>query len=377
MEKRFFATIGEELPLLGFGCMRLPRLDPEKQDIDEAAACEMIDYAISKGLVYFDTAYPYHEQMSEPFMGRALKKYPRESFRLATKMPPWSLKEEGDVERIWEDQKRKCQTDYFDFYLMHNFDRENAAIFEKFHVYEFLKKKKEAGEIRHLGFSFHDKPDFLKELTEKYEWDFAQIQLNYLDWELQDAKGQYEVLTSHGIPVIVMEPVRGGALASLTGEPMEILKAHSPDKSLASWAIRYAASLPGVMTVLSGMSDMAQIKDNLAVMEAFQPLDAGEREALEKALAAYRRIGSVLCTNCRYCMDCPAGVEIPKVFAAYNRLKGYGDTAGFRKAYEELGEERQAHRCVDCGQCVKKCPQSIPIPALMKEIAAESENLPK
>ena len=368
MENRYFESIKEEISLLGFGCMRLPRICEEKQEIDEKRALEMFDYAHEHGVNYFDTAYPYHEGLSEPFVGKALKRYPRESFHLASKMPPWMLKSESDVERIFEDQLKRCQVDYFDFYLVHNICREHLEIVEKFHVYEFLKKKKEEGKIRRLGFSFHDKPALLRQVTDRYEWDFAQIQLNYLDWELQDAKTQYEILKSHQIPVVVMEPVRGGSLAGLSEPAAEVLKKENPELSTASWAVRFAASLPGVMTVLSGMSDLAQVQDNVKTMTDFKPLTQREREVLTEALDIYRSSGTIPCTGCRYCMDCPDGVDIPKVFAIYNQYRIDHNENSFRSTYGYLEEEKQAQHCVRCGKCMEHCPQHIQIPDKMEEI---------
>ena len=368
MEKRYFKSIGEKISLLGFGCMRLPKLYDDKQDIDEILAQKMIDYAIENGINYFDTAYPYHEGMSETFIGKALKKYPRESFHLTTKMPVWLVQNEDDTERIFNEQLEKCQVDYFDFYLMHNLNEEHFENAEKHHVYDFLKQKKAEGKIRHLGFSFHDSVELLESIVKTHKWDFAQIQLNYLDWDLQNAKRQYEILSENNLPVIVMEPVRGGALATLSESAIAILKSENPDASPASWAIRYAASFPNVLTVLSGMSNFEQVKDNIQTISDFEPLSEKEREVLQKALTAYRASGTIPCTGCRYCMDCPAGVDIPKVFSAYNQYCISKNANVLKITYQILGEEKQEHHCVNCKKCVPKCPQKIDIPKHMIEI---------
>ncbi len=376
MFKRQYKDTEVFTSLLGLGMMRLPKAKEGSEEIDRQKAQEIVDYAYSHGINYFDTAYRYHAGDSEIFVGEALKKYPRESFYLASKMPIWEAKVPEDVEKIFNEQLERCKVDYFDFYLCHSQNKENFAKLQEFHAYEFLSKMKEEGKIRRLGFSFHDTPEVLRQIVETYSWDFAQIQLNYLDWEMQDAKSQYEILTEHGIPVIVMEPVRGGALASLCQRSDEILKEACPDKSIASWAIRYAASLPNVQVVLSGMSNLEQIQDNVATMAEFEPLSEKEREALEQALEEYRKNHLVPCTGCRYCMDCPFGVDIPAVFKAYNRYAIGKWAEGFLKAYDELGEAGP-ESCRACGACMRQCPQKIQIPDRMKSIAELAASLRK
>ncbi|MDR0597065.1 MAG: aldo/keto reductase [Treponema sp.] len=373
MEKRLIKKSGEELSLLGFGLMRLP-LKAGSREIDKALALEMVDYAKNKGVNYFDTAYMYHEGNSETFAGEALSRYDRNSYKLATKMPLMMLQREEMVENIFEEQLKKCRVEYFDYYLLHNVTRGQLKMVEDFKVYEKLKEKQRQGKIRHLGFSFHDAPEILAKVVDKYDWDFAQIQLNYLDWDQQDAKGQYAILESHGIPVNVMEPVRGGSLADLGGEAEAIFKAADPGASIPSWAIRFAASLPGVQVVLSGMSAMEQVTDNVATMENFKPLSEADREVITKAVLAYRTAGAVPCTGCRYCMDCPQGVDIPRNLAAYNgylykkerNVPGYNFS--FMMEYNGMGEEKQARNCVGCKQCEEKCPQHIEISLQMELI---------
>ena len=364
MLKREYKKTGDMISVLGLGCMRFPKIEGRQK---------IVDLAYERGVNYFDTAYRYHEGDSELFIGEALKKYPRESFHLATKMPMWMVKEPADAPRIFEDQLSRCQVEYFDFYLCHAMHAANFEIMKNNGVYEYLKKEKEAGRIRHLGFSFHDSPDVLRQIVAYGEWDFTQIQLNYLDWELQDAKGQYEILTENGIPVVVMEPVRGGALASLCEESDAIFTAARPDKSGASWAGRYGASLPNVMTLLSGMSTVQQVEDNTATMMDFEPLTDEDRKVVEAALEAYRKNKTIPCTGCRYCMDCPAGVSIPEVFAAYNRYATSKSRSMFEELYHALDAGQRADNCVACGTCLSKCPQHIDIPKHMKEIAALAE----
>jgi predicted aldo/keto reductase-like oxidoreductase len=373
MEKRLIKKSGEELSLLGFGLMRLP-LKEGTREIDKDLALKMVDYAKNKGVNYFDTAYMYHEGNSETFAGEALSRYDRDSYKLATKMPMMIVRQAEDVERIFAEQLKKCRVEYFDYYLLHGLSRASLKAIDDFKVYEQLKEKQRQGKIRHLGFSFHDSPEILKQLVEKYEWDFAQIQLNYLDWDQQDSKGQYEVLESHGIPVTVMEPVRGGALANLGDEAEAVFKAADPKASVPSWAIRFVGSLPGVQVVLSGMSNMEQVEDNVATMTNFRPLSEADREVITKAVLAYRTAGAVPCTGCRYCMECPQGVDIPRNLATFNGLlynkernvPGYN--FGFMMEYGRISEEKQAHNCVACLQCEEKCPQHIDIAHQMELI---------
>ena len=375
MEMRQYRDTGVEVSLLGMGCMRLPKLDPEKPDIDYVKAQEIIDYAYSHGVNYFDTAYVYHGGQSESFIGQALKKYPRESYFLATKMPIWCVKKQEDVERIFNEQLQKCQVDYFDFYLFHAQDAGNFKKCQEFGVYEFLSRMKAEGKIRRLGFSFHDTPEVLRHICDTYDWDFAQIQLNYLDWEMQDARTQYQILADRGIPVVVMEPVRGGALASPCDAANILVREERPDKSVASWAIRFVASLPGVLTVLSGMSDMEQVRDNVDTMTNFEPLTERDREIIDAALEAYRKKDTVPCTGCRYCMDCPFGVDIPKMFALYNHFVLDKDEEDYLEAYRAQPEETLADKCRACGACLSKCPQHIKIPEKMAAIRETVDKL--
>jgi predicted aldo/keto reductase-like oxidoreductase len=350
--------------------MRLPVTGNDKSKIDYSIAGGMVDRAIEGGINYFDTAYVYHEKQSEVFAGDGLSKYRRESYYLATKMPTWdALPSAADMPRVFEEQLRKCKTDYFDFYLVHSFDPAHYELFERYNMYAYLSKQKEAGRIRRLGFSFHADPSLLEKVVTNYQWDFAQIQLNYVDWEMLNAKRFYDYLTEHRIPVVVMEPVRGGALASLNDKAAGILKKAAPGASLASWALRFAASLPNVMTVLSGMSTPEQLEDNLKTMSPFTPLGQAELAALKDAAAAYIASGAIPCTACRYCMDCPSGVDIPRIFSQYNHYQMSKNRDTFMGTYKYLPEKEKAHNCADCGRCVTLCPQSIAIPRHLKEIA--------
>jgi len=374
---RKFPGTDMEISLLGFGLMRLPKLDPDKPDIDEELAQKMVDYAYEHGVNYFDTAYPYHAQTSETFIGKALKKYPRDSYYLATKMPTWLLKDKHDVERIFEEQLEKCQTDHFDFYLLHGLGREKLDVYLN-GGYDYLKRQQEMGRIGKLGFSFHGTPEQLREVLSQLKFDFAQIQLNYLDWDVQDAKQQYEILGEYGIPAAIMEPVRGGALATLCEEGLQIMKDTNPDVSPASWAIRYAATLPNVYVVLSGMTAMEHVVDNVSTMENFQPLEEKDYLMLDKVVRAYARSKTVPCTGCAYCMPCPSQVNIPKMMKIYNAYKVSGDNGvsrkKFLKEYFAAGLEA-AENCVACRHCVSLCPQALNIPLIMSEITEKVEEL--
>ncbi|HOP57488.1 MAG TPA: aldo/keto reductase [Bacillota bacterium] len=371
MQYREFPSIsGGKVSLLGFGCMRFPTTDPETSAIDESLSTAMIDYAYKHGVTYFDTAYPYHKGMSETFVGKTLKKYPRDSFRLATKMPLWLLKEKGDAERILAEQMERLQVSFFDFYLLHDMNRENYETAVKFGVIDLLAEYKRKGLIRNLGFSFHDKVDVLEKHLQVREWDFVQLQINYLDWEMQDAKRAYELVKEKNIPVIIMEPVRGGALANLPKRAAELLNKLDPSKSNASWAIRYAASKENALTILSGMSSMAQVEDNIETMKEFRPLNEKELNAINQAKSFLLASGAIPCTGCRYCMDCPSGVDIPRVFAIYNQYVMTNNKWSFLNSYQRVLEDsKKADKCVACGKCARRCPQAIDIPGWMKKIS--------
>lgn len=362
------------LPLLGFGCMRLPRISPESTKVDIATAKKMVAQAMAAGCNYFDTAYMYHDGDSERALGTILQDYPRDSYYLTDKMPVWFAKNEKDVERIFKEQLERCKVEYFDFYLVHALDAERWEQAKKVKALDFLKKMKAEGKIRKLGFSFHDTPEMLQTIVDAYDgWDVAQIQLNYLDWELYRSREQYEILTKAGIPVFIMEPLRGGALASLTPDAVKILKTAAPQDSTASWALRYVASLPNVLCVLSGMSLPEQMEDNIKTFTPFRALTDNERKTLNDALVAYRKCLAVPCTGCRYCMPCPVGVEIPRIFGIYNQYKASGNKWLFNNNYNAIDEDSRASACVNCRRCMQHCPQKITIPEELKKIAKEAE----
>lgn len=365
MEKRKFK--GDEVSLLGFGCMRLPKLYEDKEDIDEVKAQEMVDYAYANGVNYYDTAYIYHAGMSENFIGKALKKYDRKSYYLADKLPTWEIKSKDDIHRIFDEQLKKCDVTYFDYYLVHSLNVERWDIVLKHDIYNILKQKQEAGQIKKLGFSFHDRYELFKIIVNTYDWEFVQIQMNYIDWDLLEAKEMYELLESKNIPAIVMEPVRGGSLATLNKKTCEILKAKNPDLSIASWAIRYCASYKNVLTVLSGMSNMEHAVDNVKSMTNFKPLNESELDVLKLAIDEFNKSSSIPCTGCRYCIECPKSVDIPKIFSLYNQ-KNYEDDWNFKMNYDLIEDHKKGKYCVSCNYCSKHCPQGIDIPKWLGEI---------
>ena len=373
--RRRYRNTSLTLPMLGFGMMRLPTLGPGDPRIDYATAEKQIARALEAGVNYFDTAYFYHGGLSEKCVGDLLTKFPRDSYYLADKMPVRALRKEADVERIWNEQLKKCKADYFDFYLVHNLNKARWNVAVRFHVYEFLKQKQKEGKIRKLGFSFHDKPEVLETIAKAHPWDFAQIQVNYLDWTFYRSKEQYEILQKYNIPAIVMEPLKGGALARLNPEAAAVLKQADPNASVASWAFRYVGSLPNVICILSGMTLTEHLEDNIKTFTDFKPLSKEEYAVIEKALAVFRKKNTIPCTDCRYCMPCPVGVNIPRNFNIYNNFRITGVPHRFNMEYGSLPEDQRASECVSCGACLKKCPQKINIPAEMKKIAAAAKRI--
>jgi predicted aldo/keto reductase-like oxidoreductase len=370
MFSRNFPRLGlpTDPSILGFGVMRLPVVGGDHAKIEYKAAEALIDYAYAHGVNYYDTAYVYHHGQSEVFLREALKKYPRDSYYIADKMPGWEVHSPADVERIFAEQQARLGVDYFDFYLCHALGKENFTVFKDYAL-AYLIEQKRLGKIRRLGFSFHDEPAQLEPIISHYDWDFVQIQLNYFDWELYRSREQYEIVERHGIPAVVMEPVRGGLLAKLSPEAEKILKAYAPNRSVASWAVRYVMSLPNVVTVLSGMSDMSQVTDNVATARDFTPLSDEERAVLGKALDVFKRSITVPCTGCRYCMECPLGVDIPFQFAQYNQFALHRDYSGYKEILA-ANADKSAALCVSCRTCVEKCPQRIDIPAELEKIRA-------
>lgn len=359
--------LGEEIPKLGFGLMRLPMKD-DAIDIEQTK--EMVDRFMEAGFCYFDTAYGYNDGESEKAAKAALvDRYPREKFLLATKLPAWAgAKSKEEAEQMFYTSLERTGAGYFDFYLLHNLGEERTHFFDDYGIWDFLQEKKKEGLIRHLGFSMHDKADVLDEiLTAHPEMEFVQLQINYADWEdpTIESRKCYEVARKHGKPVIIMEPVKGGTLANPPKEVAEVLKAADPDASPSSWAIRFAASLDGVVTVLSGMSNVEQMEDNLSYMKDFVPLSEKEHEIVEKAREIYNSFPKVPCTACAYCMKgCPKNIAIYGTFQAVNIYNMYNDLAGAKGKYQWNTSGHgwgKASECIKCGKCEQVCPQHIHI----------------
>ncbi len=373
--KKMFKN-NENISLLGFGCMRLPLIDGDDSRIDYDAAIKMFDLAYENGVNYFDTAWGYHGGESENFVGEALKRYPRETFNLASKMPPWAVNSAEDVEKVFNKQLEKCQVEYFDFYLEHCLNDENYDKLESFGAYEFLTKMKKEGKIRHLGFSFHGTVECLERITDEHEWDFVQLQYNYLDTEISNAQKEYEVLKKHNLPMIVMEPVRGGTLANLCDEANAVLKSERPDESIASWAIRYAASNDSIITVLSGMSDESQVLDNIKTMTDFEPINENDEKTISKSVKIFKDYFSIPCTKCRYCTkDCPQGIDIPEMLAIWGKYKLEKRENDYKNRYLKVDENARAVKCITCHLCESYCPQSIKIPEIMSEMKELNKQL--
>ena len=354
------------LSRLGMGNMRLPTLEnADGQPIDYDRAKAIIDSAVRAGVNYFDTAYIYHGGESERFVGRALADYPRESYYVADK---FNLDANPDYRAEFAEQLERLNMEYIDFYLLHGIGDHSVDSFLSNGCVEYFDGMKKEGKIRWFGFSFHGSPDSLRRLLKAYHWDFVQIQLNYYDWYFGTAKEQYEILTQAGIPVIVMEPVHGGMLAKLNEETAQMLKAAAPERTLASWAMRWVLGLENVQVVLSGMSDLDQLQDNVNTFSESLPLNGEEQALVEKAVRIYRADVSVPCTACRYCCpDCPAGLEIPALMAAYNDAKIGG--AWRLASLTALPEEKRPAACIGCGSCTGHCPQRIDVPKYMREMA--------
>lgn len=368
VDRKRFKNI--EISRLGLGNMRLPCKTPIKREanplIDYNKAQELVDMAYENGVNYFDTAYMYHAGKSEKFIGQALKKYPRESYYLADKLPIWMCKKPADMQKIFDKQLQRTGIDCFDFYLLHSLDKGNFEKCEKYGAYDFLLEKQKQGLIKNIGFSFHGTIDDLKIIVAAHHWDFAQIQMNYLDWKNQDAKTQYEILTEAGIPVIVMEPVRGGKLADVPKRVEELFVNNAPDKSIASWAIRFCATHDNVLTILSGMNAKEQMLDNLQSLTDFVPMTDVELKICQNAASIINESEIIPCTGCDYCADCPKSVKISTIFDVYNKLKTGEYTA--EQAKEKYAQIDVNHtQCVACGKCKERCPQSIDIPKMLSE----------
>ncbi len=365
-----------KLSALGLGAMRLPVIGGDDAKIDEAATEEMVAYAMEKGINYYDTAWGYHGGNSELAMGKALSKYPRENYYLATKFPGYDLSNMDKVQEIFEKQLEKCQTEYFDFYLFHNVCEMNidAYLDEKHGIFSYLMKQKEEGRIRHLGFSAHGSCEVMKRFLEAYgeHMEFCQIQLNWLDYRFQDAKAKVELLKEYHLPVWVMEPLRGGRLAALSEETEARLKELRPDEGIPAWAFRFLQALPEVTVVLSGMSNMEQLKENIETFETDKPLSGDEMDELAKIAEDMTARIALPCTACHYCVShCPKGIDIPSLIELYNEHSFTGGGFIAPMALMAVPEDKKPSACIGCKSCEAVCPQQIKISEAMADFSAK------
>lgn len=371
---------GLALSRLGFGAMRLPLLPGRKEPtaIDEAQVDAMVDYAMAHGVNYFDTAHPYHGGLSERVLGRSLARYPRQSWYLADKYPGHQIAQRYDPAAIFEEQLERCGVDYFDFYLLHNVYENSIQVYmdPQWGILDYFVEQKRLGRIKHLGFSCHGGlptlARFLDYCGDKME--FCQLQLNYLDWTLQQGREKYDLLTARGIPVWVMEPIRGGRLAALTGGQMDALRRLRPQDSAAAWALRFLQGLPNVKMILSGMSSLEQMVENVDTFTQDRPLTEAETAALLELAEGMK--DAVPCTACRYCCDgCPMGLDIPAMIAACNEAR-FALSSNVRMRFDALPEDKRPAACIACGKCSRTCPQGIDVPAVLKELAQAIEKIP-
>lgn len=364
---------GKQLSALGFGSMRFPVIDGDNGNIDVEKTSEMIAYAMQNGINYYDTAWMYHNGNSEPVVGQILSKYPRESFYLATKFPGFDQHNLSRVAEIFEKQLEKCQVEYFDFYLFHNLCEDNvdAYLDEKYGIFNYLMEQKKNGRIKHLGFSTHGSFETMKRFLDAYgnDMEFCQIQLNWLDWELQRAKEKVELLKQYNIPIWVMEPVRGGKLAALDAEKEAILHSYR-DEKVPAWAFRFLQTIPEVVVTLSGMSSMEQVQENIATYQDEKPLNEEEKAALLEIADDMAKKMALPCTACNYCTTkCPKGIEIPKIIEAYNKKYAEDAKEDVEVVLTDIPEEKQPKACVGCKACEAVCPQQIKIASLMKKLS--------
>lgn len=363
-----------KISALGMGTMRLPVIDGVYANIDEKETDKMVAYAMEHGINYYDTAWGYHDGKSEIAIGKALSRYPRERYYLATKFPGYDLSNMGKVEMIFEEQLKKCGVEYFDFYLFHNVCEMNidAYLDPKYGIFDYLMKQKENGRIRHLGFSAHGSYDVMKRFLRAYgdNMEFCQIQLNYLDWSFQDAKAKVELLEEYHLPIWVMEPLRGGKLCKLAEEDEAKLKALRPDEKILSWAFRFLQSVPNVKVVLSGMSDYEQLQDNIRTFEEEKPLNTEERKVLLGIADDMLKKKILPCTSCRYCTShCPKHLNIPSLLALYNEHSFTGGGFIAPMALMAFPEDKKPTACIGCRSCEKVCPQQIKISEAMRDFA--------
>jgi predicted aldo/keto reductase-like oxidoreductase len=371
MEYRTFAATGEKISLLGFGTMRLPVIEKNETAIDEGEAVAMIRYAIDNGVNYMDTAYMYHGGYSEGVLGKALKNGYREKVFLADKMPIWMAKRAGGIEALFEDQFKRLDVDFIDFYLVHNLTESLWQKVKDDNLMPFLEEMKSRGRIGKIGFSFHDDFEVFKQIVDEYPWEFCQIQLNYMDTEFQAGVAGLKYAEEKGLPVIIMEPLKGGKLANFLPESVKALWDKAQTKRTpAEWALRWAADFPQVLTVLSGMSSMPEVKDNIKILSEASPgsLTCEEKELIKEAAEEYNRLIKADCTACKYCLPCTVEIDIPEVMEQYNQWHIYKAFRTSLRDYSFLPQGKRPVDCTDCKACEEQCPQHLPITDIMREM---------
>jgi hypothetical protein len=371
MQYRQFGKLNIAISALGFGLMRLPAIDNDNSKIDEAEAIRMIRYAIDNGVNYIDTAWPYHGGNSEIVAGKALKDGYREKTFLATKLPTWLINEKEDMDKYLNEQLKKLQTDYIDFYLLHALDKSKWENMKKVDALSWAEKKKQEGKIRYIGFSFHDEYPVFQEIVDYYDkWDFCQIQYNYMDIDVQVGENGLKHAASKGLGVVIMEPIRGGRLANPPKAVQDIWDTAKVKRTPAEWALQWLWNQPEVSVVLSGMSTFEQLKENIesAKRSGINTLTKEELEIVNKVRNKYKELSPIACTGCNYCMPCPNGVNIPRNFGLYNEAHMYNTYEANRRDYENLGDAK-ASSCIECGTCESVCPQHLTIIDYLKEVA--------
>ncbi len=370
MQYRKFTKDNLDVSLLGFGCMRFPILNNDSSQIDEEKATEMLHYAIDNGINYIDTAYNYHQGNSEIFVGNALKDGYRERVYLATKLPVWLVKTYEDFEKLLDEQLKKLQVDYIDFYLLHSLHEKTWNNIERLNVFKFLDEAKRNGKIKYAGFSFHDELQLFKEIIESYSWDFCQIQLNYMDRHYQAGISGLEYASKRDISLVIMEPIKGGKLASAPIDIQNIWNTSSQKRSPAEWALKWVYDYDEVSVVLSGMSTLEQVKQNIASTEdsLHKSLTREEHDLIDEATNLYNDKIKVGCTACEYCLPCPSNVAIPTIFSQYNNYYVYETEEQSISTYKKIIEqEKDSSQCIECEQCEQLCPQHLKIISLLKE----------
>lgn len=375
MKYRSFGNIDWQASALGFGCMRLPTQDGEPGAIRENEAADMLHYAIDHGVNYLDTAYPYHDGQSEPFLGRVLQGKYREKVKLATKLPCWEVEEKGDFDRLLDEQLKRLDTEQIDFYLLHALNKKSWKKMHSLGVLSWLEKARSSGRIAHIGFSFHDEFPVFKEIIDAYQgWEFCQIQYNYMDVKYQAGKKGLQYVADRGLAVVIMEPIRGGRLVDPPEAVQSLWKKAPIQRSPAAWALHWLWNQPEVSLVLSGMSAMSHVRENVAAAERSQVglLTQEEQELVREVREAYQALSLIPCTQCEYCLPCPNGVNIPRILQIYNDSIMYDKPEYGIKGYNNwIPEEKRADQCEVCGECEEKCPQGIAISEWMEKIHQE------